>query len=236
MRGCLSVVLLAVIFVAGVTWFAGPALAAALVTAALASAGFTSADRTVTVQAQPPLTLLVAHADSVRIEATGVAFSGIRAGTMDATLDDVSLLDRTFATIDLRLGDATVRTSGADVLLSRIDLAGRARQATAEIALPTLEVAALIEAKVRSVLPVAPTTVRISAPDIVTIEFLGRQLTTRLGVDAQGRLVLEPAGGGIVEAVLFDPSTVPGLSLVRVSASDQEVTVNGFADVTRLLP
>jgi hypothetical protein len=235
-RGCLSVLLLAAIFVAAVTWFVGPALAAGLVTAALASAGFTSAERTVTVEAHPPLTLLVAHADSVRIEATGVSFSGIHAGTMDATLDDVSLLDRTFARIDLRLGDATVRTGGSDVLLSRIDVAGPARNATAQVALPTVEVASLIEAKVRTVLPVAPTTVRISAPDVVTIEVLGQQLTTRLGVDAQGRLVLEPAGGGIVEAVLFDPSTVPGLTLVHVSASDQEVVVDGFADVTRLLP
>lgn len=236
MRGCLSVLLLAGLFVVGVVWFAGPTLAAGLVTAALASAGFTAVDRTVTVQTQVPLELLAGHADAVRIQASGVSFSGVHAATMDATLRDVSLLDRAFARVELRLGDASVRTGDTDVLLSRVDVSGPAREARAEVALSTTEVATLIEAKLRAVLPVAPSTVRISAPDLVTIEVLGQQLTTRLGIDAQGRLEVEPGGGGIVEAVLFDPSTVPGLTLVSVRATESEVVVDGFADVTRLLP
>ncbi len=236
MRGCLFVVVFAVVFVLAVTWVAGPAIVGSIVLAGLGAGGFTSATRTVTVDARPPLELLLARAHEIRIDATGASVSGVHADRLAVTLTEVALLDRTFASITVDLTAATVRSGGTDLLLSSIKVAGPTHRAPAVVRIPAAELEALISEAVRKALPVAPTTVKVGEPDIVTIGVLGRDLTTTLGVDAAGRVILEPAGGGIVEAVLFDPATVPGMTLTGVRVVGSEVVVDGFADVARLLP
>ena len=77
MRGCLTwfFVLLAVVLVA--TWAFAPVVAAGLVSAGLGTAGFESADKKVTVIADPPIELLTLRADKVRIQATDATFAGL---------------------------------------------------------------------------------------------------------------------------------------------------------------
>ena len=70
MRGCLFVVIIAIMFLTGAIWFGGPPLASAVVTSSLASSGFSSQTLDVEVTAEPPLTLAIGRANTIAIDAT----------------------------------------------------------------------------------------------------------------------------------------------------------------------
>ena len=97
MRGCLGVLVIAVLFVVVGIWFGGPPIAAALVTTGLTSSGFHSDDLEVTVQADPPLSLALGRADRVVVSGTDVEWNGLTADTLDLTLHGVDLIGRSAA-------------------------------------------------------------------------------------------------------------------------------------------
>ncbi len=236
MRGCLFVVALAAALTLAAVWFAGPSVAGALVSAGLSAGGVATTTRTVAVDAEPPLELLLGRAHAVRIDATGATAVGIRAAHLVLTLRDVRLLDRTYDTIEATMTDVTVPSRGHDVLLSSIVVAGPADDATVTARLPAGEVAALIRDELTRVLPVAPTSVSLGAPDRATIVILGRTFEARLAVDSEGQVVLEPAATGLVRVVAFDPSGLPGLTVTKVQVLGDEVVIDGLANVPRLVP
>src|SRR5258705_598275 len=86
MRGCLSVLILAIAFLAVGVWFGGPPLASAVVRSTLTSTGFASDTLDVEVNADPPLTLAVGRAKAVDITATGVRWNGLRLATLELSL------------------------------------------------------------------------------------------------------------------------------------------------------
>src|SRR5258705_10274998 len=111
MRGCLSVLVLAVVFVGIAIWFGGPPLASAVVRTALTGSGFVAETLDVTVVADPPLTLGVGRASRVTIPATGATWDDLHLASLDMTLHSVDLVARTAATVCGRL--ARVQLSGA---------------------------------------------------------------------------------------------------------------------------
>jgi hypothetical protein len=235
MRGFVSVLVLAAVIVVAGVWFLGPALAGTLVVGGLTAAGFSSSTRSVTVTADPPLELLVGRADAIAIVATGAGLGDLRAERLDLTLGDVRLLDRTYATVRGSMRSVTVTSGGNDLLLTSVAFSGPSSAATTEIRLPVDEVAAVIRAELRDALPLAPTKVELAEPSIVRIELAGQVLVAQLGVDGEGRVILEPAGGGLVRVVVFDPSGIPGLTIRAVSVVASEMVIEGLADVVRLV-
>jgi hypothetical protein len=238
MRGLVTVLAMAVAAVIGGTWIAGPTVAGSVVAAGLAASGFSASTQTITIAADPPLELLGGHADAVGIDATGASVAGIQAGSLSIKLIDVSLTDRGYEAVSGRLTDVTASNGGTTVRLTRVDVSGPAASASATIQIPGAEIADRIGEGIRDLLSAAPTSVRLAAPDVVTIELGGQTLRSRLLIDAEGRLaiVIEPAIGGSSSIVAFDPTAFAGLGLSSVSVSSGDVIVEGTLDMTRLVP
>ena len=74
-----------------------PAIAAGAITAGVTAAGLQSDDTVVTVSSDPPTDLLGLHADRVRVRATDATFRGLEIASLDLTLHDLHLVDRTAA-------------------------------------------------------------------------------------------------------------------------------------------
>lgn len=75
MRRLFGVLILAAIMVA-VAWVVTPLVAAGLVQAAVVGAGLDAATTRVQVEADPPLALLLGHADAGRIQSRGIPCRG----------------------------------------------------------------------------------------------------------------------------------------------------------------
>src|SRR3954471_20933144 len=125
MRGCLSVLVLAVVFVLAVTWFAGPLLAGAVVERALAGSGFAGEATSVTVTADPPLELLVGHVDRLEVRSRDARMGQLDAQRLAVELSDVNLLTRRFSRVDGRLDGVVLHgTDGSTVDARSIRLLG----------------------------------------------------------------------------------------------------------------
>src|SRR3954469_12931376 len=103
MRGCLSVLVLGLVFVLAVTWLGGPLLAGAVVERVLAGSGFAGDATSVTVTADPPLELLVGHVDRLEVRARDARVGQLDAQRLAVELTDVDLLTRRFSHVDGRL-------------------------------------------------------------------------------------------------------------------------------------
>src|SRR5690606_18494376 len=98
---------------AGAAWFAGPALAASLVRAALTAGGFDGSGTRVTVETDPPLEILTGRADVVRIESRDVRLGEFAAGSLDLTLSEVVLIGPTAGRVRGTIEHATIEVGGA---------------------------------------------------------------------------------------------------------------------------
>ena len=100
MRGCLTILILAVIAVAVGLWVGAPPVAGALVATGMRSAGVGSDDLSVEVRADPPFELALGRADRIVIEGSDVDWNRLHADTLSLTLDDVDLIGRSAARAD----------------------------------------------------------------------------------------------------------------------------------------
>jgi hypothetical protein len=237
MRGCLFVVLLGVVVVAFVVVVGLPAAAAGILTAGVTAAGLQAPDTTVTVSSDPPTDLIGLHADRVRVRATHATFRGLEIGALDITLGDVAIADRTAGAVDGRLSDVVVPNVGARRLsLDSITLGGGGDTITASTTLPSTEAQVLLADAVESSLGARPTSVRLAAPDQVTVR-LGIAVHARLSVTAAGDLVATvsdgPAAGREVTLLRGGEDLPIRLTSVEVSATGDlrlagELTVGLF--------
>src|SRR5260221_5250359 len=126
MRGCLSVLILAIAFLVVGVWFGGPPLASAVVRSTLSATGFASDTLDVEVRADPPFTLAVGRARSVAITATGVRWNGLRLATLALNLGSVDLVARTAATAEGNFGGVQLHGTGGQPILGDVQLSGSA--------------------------------------------------------------------------------------------------------------
>src|SRR5260370_30642821 len=98
MRGCLSVLILAIAFLVVGVWFGGPPLASAIVRSTLSSTGFASDTLAAEVTADPPFTLAVGRARSVAITAPRVPRNRLRLATLPRNLGSADLRPPSAAT------------------------------------------------------------------------------------------------------------------------------------------
>jgi hypothetical protein len=212
MRGCLFVVLLAVAIGVFVVVVGLPAVAAGVLTSAVQAAGLQSDDTTVTVSSDPPTDLVGLRADRVRIRATDATFRGLDIGSLDITLSDVSLADRTAQGVSGRMDDVSVPVQGEDpIMLTSITLTGGANHVIATTTLPAAQAEARISDAIEAKLGRRPTDVSLAAPDRVTI--------TVGGLEVHGRLVVTPSGD-LVARITDGPA-----------AGDEVVMLTGGEDI-----
>jgi hypothetical protein len=237
-RGCLSVLVIAAVFLVATVWFGGQPLAGAVVEASLAAAGFQADTLDVEVTASPPLRLATGHADVVRIEATGMRWNELRASSVDLTLGDVDLLNRTAATADggfedVDLGGADAGAgAGAEPLSARITLAGPASAALTTISIAGATVERLVQDAVERELDVRPDTVTLSAPDTLALHIAGNVVSGQLILDVSGAVVLSTTLGTI-RLVAPDPS-IP-LQLSELAVESDALVLRGTLNVQGML-
>jgi len=94
MKGCLTVLVLAALFLFSGAWLAGPPVAGFLLETALTTGGLRSNDLEVTVDSEPRFELLGGHADRVRIRATAASYRELSIERLVVDMDDVGLVDR----------------------------------------------------------------------------------------------------------------------------------------------
>ena len=233
MRGCLTsfFVLIALGLVA--SWLFLPPIAAGAIDQGLQLAGFHGDGRRVTVVASPPLELLALHADKVRVQASDVSYHGLEVGSVDVTLGDVALFDRTAGTIDGTLtGVSFSGVDGLPVSVASIGLSGTRGVVDATIALSAADVRSLATTAVKTATGTAPTKVTLTAPNKVAVTSGKKTVSGTLDVDDAGGLVFVPTGGGSLSGPidLVRPGPDVPLRLESVTVGSQGATLKGTVD------
>jgi hypothetical protein len=233
MRGCLSVIVLAGLFVVAGAWFAGPPVAAFVVQTGLSASGFQGSDTSVTVTADPPFKVLSARADRVTIESDDATIDQFRAGHVDLVLTDADLFNRTFGNVEGSLDDVTIETTGDTGLeASRVEVAGdpSAADMTIRVTREALGNAAL--EMLRQELGVEVDVVSFAPPNKVSFTAGGTTIAGQVVIHDGGLSMMVNLPGAqridIVEAGA-------GFSLTKVSIGAQEMVLDGTLDVQRLL-
>ncbi len=198
MRGCLTLLVLGGVVVLVGSWLFLPLVAGTVVSRELSAAGFEGTATTTVVTSDPPLELLGGHADKIVITARDASFHELSATSLDLTLTDVRLIDRTAATVSGSLaGIRIVPRSGHVLPISSATLAGSGTAIQARLSLSLANVNAIVAAAVTSAAGVAPSRLTLASPDRVTIVVKGITVSGRIAVDGQGGLVFRPAAKGL---------------------------------------
>lgn len=191
MRGCVSVLVLASLFVVAGSWFGGPALASVLVGVALDGAGFEAQNTRIDVVADPPIEVLGGTVDRVVIGADDATLGDLEAGRVDITVYGVDLVTRRFATMEGRLDDVLLRTAdGGATRASRIDLAGEQASVRATVHLPATTIADLVAEALRDQLGFSVGTTTLEAPARVVFTAGPARISARLLIESDGGLWL----------------------------------------------
>jgi hypothetical protein len=233
MRGCLSVVVLAVVFVVAGTWLAGPAVAAFVIESGLSAAGFNGSNTSVTVTADPPFEVLTGHADRVEIDSGDTTLDQFTAGTVQLSLTDANLVSRTFGNVEGSLDDVTVEGSG-DLSLeaTRVEIDGEpsAANMAIEVTRDALSNAAL--ELFRQQLGVDVDTVKLAAPNKISFT-AGSTTIAGQFVIHEGGLSMTVNLPGAQRIDLLEAGR--GFRLTKVAIDDAGMTLDGVLDVERLL-
>ena len=227
-----SVAGLAGLLLAVVGWLA-PGLAGSLAAGALGEAGVTGTDTQVNVVSDPPTEILEGRADRVEIRSTAATIGGMQAETVDITLLDVSLADRTWEQIEGRLGGVTFTASdGSLVRAETVELAGPpdATRATVTVSGEVVEALALESVRRNAGLTISDVT--LVEPDLVAIGAFGIQVQGRLVVAPDGWLAVALALPGGPQVPLFTPDP---LRLETASVSGNSLVLTGTIDLVSML-
>ena len=232
MRGCLSVLVIAALFVVVGAWFGGPPIAAALVSTGLTSSGFHSNDLAVTVQADPPLALALGRADRVVVSGTDVAWNGLTADTLDLTLHGVDLIGRTADQANGVLTGVELPNVDPPGSKASVDIAGPGDSAVVTITIDGATVEAMAIEAFDQKLGVRPSSATLTEPNV--IRFKAGPVT------AAGALTIGPGGSLDVSTPLgtvtvLEPSPSQPIHLTSVAVENGSLVLTGTLDVSDLL-
>ena len=233
MRGCLFVLVLAAALVAAAAWFGAPPLVSTVIGSILDGTGYRAASSTITATADPPVRLLIGHADRVTIDGRDVTWRTFRAARLGLTLDDVDLFGRTAGTIQGTITGAELQSNDAGAPPTAdvaIDGSGATAHATIRVAGAAVD--RLVRARFASAYQVAVTSTALVAPNTLSVVAPGATVEGRLTIDADGALVLVTRLGS-AEVFAFDPSFPLRLTAVRIVGPDLEL--DGTLDADALL-
>jgi hypothetical protein len=234
MRSCLIQLLITVAVIFALLWFALPFGASWLTTNALSAAGFTGTDTEVTVSADLPPRILLGHADHIQLTSTDASVGGLYAASIDVTLGDVELIDRTFSTVHGTLTGVRVPAPNGDpVTIDEVTLDGAGTAANSRLTMSTDEAAALAVSQIKSQIGTRAT-VTLAAPDVMTITINGHSEPGHL-VASDGELVLVMDSTALPSVTLIGAGHGNPFTFTSVSVEDDTVTLGGTIDVQSLL-
>lgn len=234
MRSCLIQALILIVVAFGLLWFGLPIGASWLATNALNSSGFSGTGTKVDVSSNPPPVLLTGHADRVHISSTQASVGNLHAATVDFTLGDVSLLDRTVGTIDGSLtGVKVLAPDGKPVVVDTASVDGDATNAAATLQLAKSQVESLAAQQLKSQTGINAT-ITLAEPNKVTVSVGGQSQPGTLVV-MNGELDLIPDSPGLPRAALLKSGDGNPFTLQTVTIVGDVVTLKGVIDMQSLL-
>jgi len=234
-RGCLTFITLWLVVALLAIWFALPPVINGVADAGLSAAGFSGQDTVVTVDASPPLKLATLHADDVTINSTQATLHDLQMASVDLTLHDVALVDRTFDRLDGTLTGVRFQPPGAGTFqASRVTVTGPPGAALLNISLTPGDVRAVASSAGEASLGAAPTEVVLAAPDRITFTIAGRSVAGRLAIDSGGALVLRPSSGPVASVDLLRPTPNLPLKLRSFAVTSGGLDVVGTIDLGQL--
>jgi len=232
MRSCLIQVLVALLVVLLLLWFALPLAVSALAAGALNAAGFNGTDTRVEVSANPPPLLITGRGD-VHIVSSDVSLSDLHAAAVDVTLSDVDLLSREIGGVEGTLEGVQVAAPNGDtVSIDAVSLAGPADRAAASCQVSLAQARELAESQLAS--QGVKATVLLTAPNVVTLNVGGNAFKGRL-VATDGSLFLVPESEAMPTVLLISPGRGNPFRVESVSISETHVILKGTIDVESLL-
>jgi hypothetical protein len=234
MRSCLIQLLITVAVIFALLWFGLPFGASWLATNALSAAGFTGTDTKVTVSANLPPRILLGHADRIRLTSTDASVSGLYAATIDVTLTDVELIDRTFTSVHgILTGVRVPAPNGDPVTIDSVSLDGAGTAADATLTMSTGEMESLATSQIESQTG-AQAKVKLAAPNIVNMTINGHSAPGRLAV-RNGELLLVPDSTALPTVTLIAAGHGNPFTFTSIVVSAGTVTLGGTIDLQSLL-
>jgi hypothetical protein len=234
MRSCLFQLLVTVAVVFALLWFGLPFGASWIATNALNAAGFTGTSTKVEVAATVPPRILLGHADTIRLTSTQVSVGDLHASSIDMTLSDVELVDRTIGSVSGKLTAVRVpAANGGVVTAETVVLEGAGTNATATMTVSSDEVTALANFQLKA-LGVTATSVKLAAPDKVTITVGGQARTGHL-VTRNGALEVVFTGMTPSTVTLIGFGDGNPFTFTSVAVHGGSVTLVGTIDLQSLL-
>jgi hypothetical protein len=207
-----------------------PALISPLLTQYVRDQGVEAEQLTVSVDFFDPA-LLWGRVGHLHVVASGVQVGKASVGSLDLTLGNVSLFDRTFETLSGTLTDVTVTASGLSAQATRVDVAGPAEAASATGQFDSQQSADLVRAAAqRASIPLDDAQLVDGGLRLV---IAGVSMTAGIGVEG-GALVLRPPVGDPILLLQPAPSDPWRLDEAYVTATG--ITVRGTVDSTRFAP
>ncbi len=231
MRGCLSVVVLGLAFLAAIVWVAGPPVASAIV-ATTVSRGLAADRLEVAVTADPPLKLALGRADRVAIRATGARWNGVRLGSLDVTLGIVDLVGRTATSADGRLDGVELDTVAGRPVVADVEFSGSAPAAATTVRIDAANVVSVAIGALEAHFGVRPSSVSLAVPDSMRLVLGGRTLGSKLSLGADGSVVAVANGDTMV---LFAPSHALPLRVTSLTVASSGLELRGMLDIGALL-
>jgi hypothetical protein len=231
MRGCLFVLVAALVVLSAAAWFGSPLLASAAIDAALRNGGFEAVRLDTTATADPPPRLLLGHADRVRIVASDVSFRTFHADRLDLTLTDVDVVGRTAATIHGTISGAEVATADGVPTTADVTIDGDAGAAPSTIRIDGSTVDRVVRATLGPQLGGAVSRTELVGPDILRIVTPAATLEGQIVLDGSGGIALRNRLGQ-APILTLDPSFP--LRLGSVAVVDGALRIDATLDAEAL--
>lgn len=232
MRGCLSVLVIAALFVVVGAWFGGPPIAATLVTTGLTSSGLHSDDLEVTVQADPPLALALGRADRVVVSGTDVEWNGLTADTLDLTLRGVDFLGRRADQANGVLTGVELPNVDPPGSKASVDIAGPGDSAVVTVTVDSATVEAMAIEAFDQKLGVRPTSATLSEPNVIRFQAGPVKVAGALTIGPGGSLGVSTPLGTVT---VLEPSPSQPIHLASVAVEGDNLVLTGTLDVGELL-
>lgn len=222
LAGLIRFALFSTILIALLVFVALPLVSQSLVTSAVRDAGLQADEVDINVDLLG-LGIFSGRAPSVHVVADDVTVPRALIGHLDLTLTDVSMADRTFASVNGTLDEVRViGPQGLPFIIDRIDLDGPAENTRARGQLALSQAEAFIELVTRDAgIDVDQVTL---ADEHLVMEKDGRSTEADLRVDGDA-LILEQQGAEPVVLLAPAPSEHWSLQDVRVSADGLRIDI-----------
>jgi hypothetical protein len=230
-RGCLSVLILAVVLVVVGVWFAGPPVAAGVVQTVLTSAGLHADQLDIAVQADPPLELALGRADRITVDGKNVQWNGHPAASMHLALDTVDVFNRSAARTSGRLAgvELAVEPRGSK---ATIDIAGQGPSVDVTVTIDRATAQAIAAGAFEQRTGIRPSSVTLRAPNLVQFKAGSVLAQGAMSIEADGSLVVSTPQGTVP---VLDPDATRPIRLSDVAVEGDEVVLTGSVDVAALL-